>query len=199
MNIYRDLSQGSLSPTISYSANPSVCEITSNVTLAVTVDEIKEYALIYDAESDNVINAQISSVQSMLERFVNRDATPRSRVAFWEHPHRYIRLPYGIHNNVVVYQRSRYEDNWELKTVDEDYYLSNDGSQFENIQLQRPVMTKVEYVSGYVTTPDIMKQGIIQEVAYFFKNRNDPEIESPETKHGMSKQTFNLLSGFVRY
>lgn len=196
----RYLLRDSISPTYTFSASPDVCEVTSNsIAMAITVDDVKDYALIYDNESDTAIENQIKATQSKIERFVNRDSTVRNRVALWALPQEIIEIPYGVHSNIVVYQRLSEADDWELKTEDIDYYVIDSATKYKSIRLKQLTQTKITYTSGSATIDPEMKQAIIQEVTFFFKNRNDPDARVAETRNGISLATYNLLTGYIRY
>lgn len=196
----RNLQYGSLSPTRTYTAHPNYCEYTTSITLAVTVDQAKAELPVYDTQSDAQIQRKIFAVQTMIERYINRDATPRTRIAYWSLPQEVIYLPYGPHlSTITVKQRPSSRDDYETKTVDEDYWIVDDTLQFKAIELSKQQPTQVTFISGPGSVSEQLQEAILQEVSFQFKNRNDPDLEPPEMVGGISRVTYNMIKNLIRH
>jgi hypothetical protein len=46
---------------------------------------------------------------------------------------------------------------------------------------------------------DVVQEAIIQEVAFQFKNRNDPDLTIPQTMGGLSVPTYNMIKNLIRH
>lgn len=183
----------SLSPTRTLQIHPTQVTVTSGaVTDAVTQNDVKLMLPVYDNQSALLIGRLIKSVQRRVEDFINIDTTSRIRQAWWQDPALNIALPYGTHGDII--QVERYEhDQWVDFT---DYEVQ--GLNYKYIKLNRiGVPTRVTFESG-VTGNDQVNQAILQEVAWQFKNRNDPNQASAEVRAGLSVGTINILTGVSR-
>lgn len=183
---------GSLSPTITLDKYPSEIIVTSSVTDAVSVDDVKVVLPVYDNQTLTSIQRLIPSVQRRIEDYVNRDTTLRTRMALWTNPSVEITLPYGIHGHVNFVER--YEDGHWVDYTDYEVY----GLNFKYIDIKKtgkPV--RVSFQSGGGQYEE-MKQAILQEIAFQFKNRNDPNEAQAVSKSGLSIPTLNILTGIVR-
>lgn len=184
----------SLSPTITFYKYAQQTEVLSNVvSLAVTVAEAKEELPVYDDLSDAIIQRKIASAQRAVEEFLNKDTTVRLRRSLWLTPQRLIELPYGVHDIQLVEQQEFFDASF-IETT--DYHEV--GLDFKSIRLEYMFPTRVTFISGNNNVEDIFKEAILQEVSYYFKNRNDPNETAPETVNGLSLVTQNLLANYRR-
>jgi len=136
----------------------------------------------------------------MIERYINQDATPRTRIAYWNLPQRIICLPYGPHlSTITVKQRANVRDDYITRVLDTDYWIVDDGLQFKKIELNYQQHTQVEFVSGPGSVPDQLQEAIIQEVAFQYKNRNDPDMTAPQMVGGLSLPTYNMIKNLIRH
>ena len=187
------LPYGSLSPTVTFYRWPNSTEVTSNVTLCVSVADAKAELPVYDNHSNVAIERKIASAQMAVESYVNRDTTVRERRSLWLIPQRVISLPYGVHEILQVEQQLQSNVAFTNTTAYEVI-----GLDYLSIRLDNLYPTRVRYNSGSNVTPAIMKEAILQETSYYFKNRNDPDEQAPEIRNGVSAITMNLLSNYVR-
>jgi hypothetical protein len=182
----------SLSPTRTYQIRPTQVSVVSVVTDAVTANDVKLMLPVYDNQSALIIARLIKSVQRRVEDFIDIDSTLRVRKALWQDPARTIELPYGTHGDIISVERyangvwAEYED-YELEGLDYKSIVLDD--------IGAPI--RVEFQSG-VDTNEQLNQAILQEVAWQFKNRNDPNQAAAEVRAGLSVSTINILTGVVR-
>jgi len=195
----RNLQYGSISPTRTFTRDPNYCDATTTLTLAVSVADVKAELPVYDEESDNQIERKIIAVQTMIEKYINRDTTIRTRIAFWSNPQEVIALPYGPHTITTVEQRLTPKDTYVEQVVDEDYWIVDSAFDYQEIQLSKIYNTKVTFTSGSATVDDVVHEAIIQEVAFQFKNRNDPDLTVPQTMGGLSVPTYNMIKNLIRH
>ena len=193
------LQYGSISPTRTFTRDPNYCDATTTLTLAVSVADVKAELPVYDEESDDQIERKILAVQTMIEKYINRDTTSRNRIAYWASPQEVIALPYGPHTITTVEQRLTPKDTYVEQTVDEDYWIVDSSFDYQEIQLSKIYNTKVTFTSGSATVDDVVKEAIIQEVAFQFKNRNDPDLTVPQTMGGLSVPTYNMIKNLIRH
>lgn len=187
------LPYGSLSPTVTFFRWPNSTEILSNVNACVTIAEAKEELPVYDNSSNVAIERKILSAQQAVENLVNRDTTERERRSLWLQPSSVISLPYGVHEILQVEQQT--QSNGAFSNVT-DYEVI--GLDYLHIRLRGLYPTRIRYNSGSNTVSSIMKEAVLQETSYYFKNRNDPNEQSPEIVNGVSAITMNLLSNYIR-
>jgi len=195
----KQLQYGSISPTRSYTRHPIFCDATTTPALAVSVADVKAELPVYDANSDNQIERKIHGVQAMIEKYINRDTTVRSRIAYWGAPQEIIALPYGPHTITKVSQRLTPKDVYVEQTIDETYWIVDDALDYQEIQLSKIYNTQVLFTSGSATVDDQIQEAIIQEVAFQFKNRNDPDLTIPQTMGGLSVPTYNMIKNLIRH
>lgn len=184
---------GSLSPTITPSkyANESIVENDNESPSAVTLQQVKQYLPVFDTNSDDLIQGILDGVVKQVERYINRDVVERERVSLWNLPAQVIKLPYGPHREIVVEQHI--DGEWQVIPETEYDVI---GLQRKQIRLHYGYPTKVSCLSGFEQTPSDIQQAIINETAFQFKNRNDPNEVQAETKFGLSIPTLNLLSSY---
>ena len=195
----RALQYGTLSPTRTFTKDPVFCDITSTPTLAVSVADVKTELPVYDDNSDAQIQRKILAVQTMIEKYINRDTTSRSRIAYWASPQEIIALPYGPHAITTVEQRLTPKDTYVTQVADEDYWVLDSSFDYLQIQLSKIYNTRITFTSGSATVDDVVKEAIIQEVAFQFKNRNDPDLTIPQTMGGLSVPTYNMIKNLIRH
>lgn len=184
---------GSLSPTITPSkyANESAVIPSDGLLVPIAGADVKPFLPVYDSNSDYIIRGIIDGVTKKIERFINRDTTERVRVSLWALPEREIKLPFGPHKNIVVEQYVN--DEWQEVNSDEFVVF---GIERKSIRLHYAYPTKVTCTSGFEECPADVKQAIMQETAFQFKNRNDPDEVQAATKLGLSIPTLNLISSY---
>lgn len=187
------LPYGSLSPTITFFRWPNFTETTSNVNACVSVGEVKDELPVYDNISNVAIERKVLSAQQAVENLVNRDTTKRERVSLWNTPERIISLPYGVHEILQVSQQTQSNGSFINIT---NYEVI--GLDYLQVRLHAQYPTKVRYNSGDNNVSAILKEAVIQETAYYFKNRNDPDEQAPDIVNGVSAITMNLLSNYIR-
>ena len=188
------LPYGSISPTITFYRWPNQTEIVSNsVSLCVSVDDAKEELPVYDNASNVAIERKIKSSQFAIEDFTNRDTTQRERRSLWVRPQRVISLPYGPHEILQVEQQLQPGEAFTNITT-----YKVEGINYLDIILEEQYPTRVRYNSGSNVVADIVKEAVLQETSFYFKNRNDPNEEQPPLKNGVTAITMNLLSNYVR-
>jgi len=195
----RALQYGTLSPTRTFTKDPVFCDMTTTPDLAVSVADVKAELPVYDDNSDAQIQRKILAVQTMIEKYINRDTTSRSRIAYWASPQEIIALPYGPHTIVQVEQRLTPKDTYVVQVVDEDYWVLDSSLDYLQIQLSKIYNTRILFTSGSATADDVVKEAIIQEVAFQFKNRNDPDLTIPQTMGGLSVPTYNMIKNLIRH
>ena len=179
----------SISPTLTFHRYPYQTKIEGEVEACVTINDVKGELPVHDNNSDSLLTRKILSVQHAIERYINRDTTLRQRVSLWILPERRIKLPFGPHVITGVEQ----EIDGEFKSVD----YTEQGGDYKEIVLNSRYPTRVTYNSGHETVPEFLQDAVIQEVAFYFKNRNDPNEAMAESKGGLSLPTLNLLSSHV--
>lgn len=184
---------GSLSPTVTFSRHPDETVITDEGTFPtpVIVNQVRPFLPVYDNDSDLIIQGIMEAVTRKIERFIRRDTTPRTRQSLYQYPQRIIDIPYGPHSDIVVEQYVN--DAWVAVTSP-----IITGLQRKSIVLEYAYPTRVTCTSGFEQCPSDIVQAILQETAFQYKNRNDPNEVMPETKHGLSIPTVNLLTGYAR-
>lgn len=189
----KSLQFGSLSPTLTPSkyASESVIVDSSDILTPVTITQVKPFLPVYDSNSDLVIQGIIDAVTKQIERFINRDTTERQRISLWNFPEREIMLPYGPHKTIVVEQY--FNGDWHEIEAGNLLIL---GLDRKRIQLHYAYPTRVTCTSGFVECPADIMQAILQETAFQYKNRNDPNEVQAETKFGLSVATLNLISSY---
>jgi len=175
------------------------CDMTTTPALAVSVADVKAELPVYDSNSDDQIERKIRAVQTMIEKYINRDTTSRSRIAYWASPQEIIALPYGPHTIVQVEQRLTPKDTYVVQVVDEDYWVLDSSLDYLQIQLSKIYNTRITFTSGSATVDDVVQEAIIQEVAFQFKNRNDPDLTIPQTMGGLSVPTYNMIKNLIRH
>ena len=195
----RALQYGTLSPTRTFTKDPVFCDITTTPSLAVSVADVKAELPVYDDNSDAQIQRKILAVQTMIEKYINRDTTSRSRIAYWASPQEIIALPYGPHTIVLVQQRLTPKDTYVTQVLDEDYWVLDSSLDYLQLQLSKIYNTRILFTSGSATVDDVVKEAIIQEVAFQFKNRNDPDLTVPQTMGGLSVPTYNIIKNLIRH
>ena len=176
----------SLSPTLTFQRYPYQTRIQGEVPMCVSLADVKGELPVHDGNSDNLIARKILSVQYAIERYINRDTTQRQRVSLWTIPERRIKLPYGPH--VITQVRQQVSGEWAVAEY------TQEGLEFKEIVLDYRYPTEVTYTSGYENVPEYLQDAVIQEVAFYFKNRNDPGEVAAETINGLSLPTLNLLA-----
>lgn len=179
----------SISPTVTFHRYPYQTKIVGVVQACVEIDAVKGELPVYDDNSDSLLARKILSVQYAIERYINRDTTLRQRVSLWSHPERRIKLPFGPH----VITEVRQEINGVLQVVE----YTEQGLEYKEIVLNGRYPTQVTYTSGHASVPEYLQDAVIQEVAFYFKNRNDPNEAMAESKGGLSLPTLNLLASHV--
>jgi len=195
----RALQYGTLSPTRTFTKDPVFCDMTTTPSLAVSVADVKAELPVYDENSDDQIERKIRAVQTMIEKYINRDTTSRSRIAYWASPQEIIALPYGPHTIVQVEQRLTPKDTYVVQVVDEDYWVVDTSLDYLQLQLSKIYNTRILFTSGSATVDDVVQEAIIQEVAFQFKNRNDPDLTIPQTMGGLSVPTYNMIKNLIRH
>ena len=195
----RALQYGTLSPTRTFTKDPVFCDMTTTPSLAVSVADMKAELPVYDENSDDQIERKIRAVQTMIEKYINRDTTSRSRIAYWASPQEIIALPYGPHTIVQVEQRLTPKDTYVVQVVDEDYWVVDTSLDYLQLQLSKIYNTRILFTSGSATVDDVVQEAIIQEVAFQFKNRNDPDLTIPQTMGGLSVPTYNMIKNLIRH
>lgn len=191
------LPYGSLSPTISFSPNPDSVETLERGESPVSLTELRKFVSLYDDTDDNLVLTLSQGVLNQLELYANIHATHSVARALYMYPQRYISLPFGPHNDVLTLER--YENKvWVAST---DYNVI--GLNFKRIELydRRPV--RVTFESGCDTIPPEMLSALYQEVAFRYKNRNDPQVVAAESAKGLSntaREAMRLLNkSLLRY
>lgn len=189
------LPSGTLSPTITQYVWPNHTKVIGQVTPCVGVEQVKKELPVYDDFSDESIDRKVLSAQTRIEAFVNRDTTIRTRQSLWVVPARIIHLPFGKHEIEKVEQQTQFDGDY----IETEQY-SVIGDEFLSLVLQSQYPTRITYKSGYSSgdIDSIFIEAVVQETAYYFKNRNDPDEAPPLTYAGLSEITLNLLSGEVR-
>lgn len=188
------LPYGYLSPTITYYKYAQQTETLSNVVdLAVSIEQAKEELPVYDDVSDDIIARKIASAQRAVEEYLNKDTSYRLRRSLWLTPQRLIEVPYGKHVIVSVEQQTEF--GGEFVTTERYKEI---GLDYKSLLLEAQYPTRVTYDSGGGSVDEIFKEAILQEVSYYFKNRNDPNESAPETLNGLSLVTQNLLANYRR-
>ena len=195
----RALQYGTLSPTRTFTKDPVFCDMTTTPALAVSVADVKAELPVYDSNSDDQIERKIRAVQTMIEKYINRDTTSRSRIAYWASPQEIIALPYGPHTITTVEQRLTPKDTYVAQVVDEDYWVLDSSFDYLQLQLSKIYNTRITFTSGSASVDDVVQEAIIQEVAFQFKNRNDPDLTIPQTMGGLSVPTYNMIKNLIRH
>lgn len=186
------LPYGSLSPTLTFYRWPNSTELTSEVAPCVSVPEAKAELPVYDDISDLGIHRKILSAQQAVENLVNRDTSKRERRSLWLRPKRVISLPYGVHEILQVEQQT---SSGAFSNITNYEVI---GLGYLEVELEALYPTRIRYNSGADHVDPILKEAVLQETSYYFKNRNDPNEQSPEIINGVSAITMNLLSNYIR-
>lgn len=181
---------GSLSPTITLKKYPVETVQVTQPFPAVPYKQIKEALPLYDNNSDLLLQGILLGVTAKIERLIDLDTTKRERVSVWDSPAPIICLPFGPHEDLVIEQ---YEHgHWKVATDVEIMGIAK-----KRVKLQYLYPTRISYTSGHEDVPDLIQAAIVQEVSFQYKNRNDPDEVQPDTKHGLSIPTVNLLDGYM--
>lgn len=188
-----DLPYGSLSPSVTFFRWPNSTELLSEVSPCVSIPEAKAELPVYDDISDLGIQRKILSAQRAVENLVNRDTTKRERRSIWLQPSPVISLPYGVHEILQVEQQT--QSNGAFSNITSYEVI---GLGYLQVKLQALYPTRIRYNSGADHVDSMLKEAVLQETSYYFKNRNDPNEQSPDIVNGVSAITMNLLSNYIR-
>lgn len=141
----------------------------------ITKAEVKERLKIHSSttEYDTEIDNLIPKVRKWVENACNISII-YTRVELWAEFEEAWELPYGpvigvefvgtvestIGSGIPEFQTL--EDGWEVK-----------GVRFLKFYTLSPYVHKIVYTAGYSTVPADLKLGLLDAVAYFYRNRGD--------------------------
>lgn len=178
----------SLSPTRIYQVYPIENKAIGSYNQAVFRDDIEAHLPIYDDNDGARLDRLSRSVQHSIEKYTARDLTPRTRQAYWQSPAMIIRFPVRPVNSLLMVEQYDGHD-WVVEEYD-----YNDGNALGGIKLNHLRPTRITYTSGFSEVPEEFVQAILQEIAYQYKNRNDPDESPATTKYGLSMPTISALA-----
>lgn len=176
---------------------PTESAIVGTADLCVTVAELKVPLNKYDDKQDGYLLGLISAVQEQVERFIGKDATVRERITSWRMPKGTVSFAYGpvgAITEVVAISM----DGTETVLAPTDYVVV--GQLYKSITFNRPFFgITIKHASGYATTPEPIKQAIIQECMFQFKNRNDPSLPARVSVNNLCLEARHLVMGYYSY
>lgn len=179
----------------SYYPNESV--VTTKPDLAVLANELKVPLNKYDDTQDTYLEGLLAGVQAKIERFIGKDATPRTRRSFWRYPKGTIGFSYnpvGAILEVKAYER----DGSFVILTENDYAVH--GIEQKSITFHKSYYAvEITHESGYEDTPDPIRQAIIQECMFQFKNRNDPSLPTRVSVGNICLEARHLLMEYYSY
>jgi hypothetical protein len=176
---------------------PTESVVSGTPDLCVTVSELKVPLNKYDGSQDGYLAGLISGVQSQVERFIGKDCTPRVRTAYWRYPKGTIGFSYAPVGDITEV-RAIDRDGTVTVLNDTEYVIH--GVEHKTITFHRPYYAiEVVYNSGYDVTPEAIRQAIIQECMFQFKNRNDPSLPARVSVNSLSLEARHLLMGYYSY
>jgi hypothetical protein len=176
---------------------PTESSVVGEVTQCVTVEELKVPLNKYDNKQDGYLAGLISGVQQQVERFIGKDCTARQRLSYWRYPKANIGFAYEPVGNILTVRSIDREGNATLLTADE-YTIF--GVEYKYIALKREYFAiEVSHQSGYTVTPEAIRQAIIQECMFQFKNRNDPSLPARVSVNSLCLEARHLLMGYYSY
>jgi hypothetical protein len=166
----------------------------------VSFPEIKTFVPIRDGVDDIVLLRFIKGVTQKIENYIQRDATVKTRQAYYLYPKERLFLPFGVHGD-IEFVKSVDSDGTETALVaGTDYHI--EGLKFKTLRLNNSHYSIItQFQSGYAQCPDAIIGAILQEFSFQYKNRSDPNQGSRLIVNGLTVEARNLLvdGGFVNY
>lgn len=176
---------------------PTESVVLGTPTLCVTVEELKVPLNKYDDDQDDYLLGLIAGVQEQVERFISKDCTPRTRRSYWRYPKQTIGFPYEPVGDIVSV--TAIERDGQSTVLSSTEFVIH-GIEQKSISFYRPYFAvQIEHESGYATTPEAIRQAIIQECMFQFKNRNDPSLPARVSVNNLSLEARHLLMGYYSY
>jgi len=191
------LQYGSLSPTRRFDTYPSEPPelLEGGADRVVKEFDAFQFFPIYDnAENDeNLVYDTLLGAQTLIEGLIDYDCTRKKLQAYWQNPDFYIRL---TGNNQVIEKVEQYQnDSWVEITNYKTF-----GKTKVVVQLDYLYQTRITYVSGFDENkcPTDIKNAIIQQASYMYKNRNDPNQAQAEVKGGLCIPARTSLTNYLK-
>lgn len=159
-------------------------------------EEVLNFLRIYYPDDFDTVQILAQAVTSQIEQYLGFDVRSKTRVAFYSRPRSMrLSLPYGPHGAISSVVGIS-EDGTETTIAAASYYTQ--GAQFKVIDLRDTnyyPFYRVTFASGYSSAglPKQIENAILQEVAYQYKNRSDPDTPNRITMEGLTEQALNLL------
>lgn len=191
------LPYGSLSPTIPFSKTPDQTEVLERGQVQFVLSEAKKFVSLYDDVDDALMLLLCNGVLNQLELYTGIHSRRCVVKSEWLFPENTIDLPFGPHGAVTLVER------WDGSQwiASESYAVV--GLNFKKVRIhdRRPI--RVTFQSGTQTAPPEIISAVYQEVAFRYKNRNDPQVVAAESSRGLSliaKESIRLINRtFLRY
>jgi hypothetical protein len=166
--------------------------VSTDSNAVVSLSEAKNVLRVNQDEDDSYITGLIEATTEQIERYIRRDVVGKTRKSHWTRPAYLISLPYGPHGNVVSVQSIC--DN--VTTNVTDYRVI--GLEYKRIVLNEAVcQVEVTYESGFTVAPATVKNAVLQEVSFQYKNRQDPDAPRMVSVDGLSLESRQLLYTFL--
>lgn len=168
-----------------------VVSVDSNA--VVSLAEAKNVLKVNHDEDDTYITGLITGTTEQVERYIRRDVQVKTRKSHWSRPAYLVSLPYGPHTNITL-----------IQSIDTDNVTTNVtefrviGLDYKRVVLQQAVgQVLVTYVSGYAVTPATIKNAILQEISFQYKNRQDPDSPRMVSIDGLALESRQLLYSYL--
>ena len=183
----------SLTGAVAFQYQPDDTMVVSTDSNAVvSLVEAKNVLRVNHDEDDDYITGLIDATTEQIERYIRRDVVEKTRTSHWTRPAYLISLPYGPHGNVTSVQSIC--DN--VTTNVTDYRVI--GLEYKRIVLDEAVcQVQVTYESGFTVAPSTVKNAVLQEVSFQYKNRQDPDAPRMVSVDGLSLESRQLLYTFL--
>lgn len=183
-------------------------ELTNSPTVPVSLADAKEYLRVDFTKDDNVITNLIASSVSWGEGFCNKDFSTKEWRGFYDSAcfsnaeiYPYLSLD---KDNVQSVTSVEISVNGSYETTSEFIYKPRGG--FDRILLTDDVTIdndvaytfRVVFSSGYSTLPDLLKNAILETIAFLYENRGDaPSLsERGDRISGLPSQIHELYRPF---
>lgn len=146
----------------------------------ITLQEAKLYLKISDNSFDDRINLLIKTSRINCENITGRDITIKSYKALINGFSYSVKLK---KSKLQAIQNIKYYKNKELVTLDSSRYYIYESNDYSSVQFNDYIITdnikqaiRIEFTAGYVTIPEVLKQGMLANIAFLFNNYGDCDM-----------------------
>jgi hypothetical protein len=136
----------------------------------ITLQEAKDWLIVDEGFTDDMITALITSARMQLEKVTGLSFGEKELSVYWERLETPIELPYG-----PILEVSECVDD---EDDDVDYELK--GLTFKKLHAYSTEGLKVTYTAGYDTLPEALKTALKMLICYNYENRGDSNIVFPD-------------------